>query len=352
VELMQFHEPGISNYSELLLNKYQDILYVGAQEAIFALNALNISQKQLEVHWKASDETKADCIEKGRSKEKECFNYVRVLQHLTYDTLYVCGTNAFKPTCDYVNLTAFDFLWIKKDGRGKCPFDPTHTYTSTMVDGELYAGTTYNFLGSEFIISRNYFYSHLQTESDIPWLHEPNFVHADVIRNSPFDNKDDGDKVYFFFTELSVEYDFLLNLQVPRIARVCVLKVILTMFPQLLENLETPQNTQNSKFVYASSNSGVVQVPLAFCRKHSSCGECVLARDPYCAWSPSEHACVALSEALNCTRSPATQEEAQLNFSDLEHSINELVKFMSFSQQNGKQSEPALDTITSNASTD
>ncbi|XP_042542728.1 semaphorin-4D-like [Dipodomys spectabilis] len=509
VELMQFHEPGISNYSELLLNKYKDILYVGAQEAIFALNALNISQKQLEVYWKASDETKAECIEKGRSKETECLNYVRVLHQFTSTFLYVCGTNAFKPLCQFLNLTAFDFLWIKKDGRGKCPFDPTHTYTSTMVDGELYAGTTYNFLGSQFIISRNYFYSHLQTESDIPWLHEPNFVHADVIRNSPFDNKDDGDKVYFFFTELSVEYDFLLNLQVPRIARVCVddqggqkilqnkwtsflkakllcsqpdrglifniLKdafvlrhlrakepVIYALFmpqlnnvglsavctyalstveavfsrgkylqkfrvdsypkwviyhgevptprpgmcinsetraanynssldlpdktllfvrdhplieesvtpignrpilvtkdvnytqivvdrtlaldknfydvmfigtargtlhkavqlekgmhiieeTQLFRNSEPVQNLllsskKNIKFVYASSNSGVVQVPLAFCRKHSSCGECVLARDPYCAWSPSEHACVALSEALNCTRRTCIQD--------------------------------------------
>ncbi|XP_048194719.1 semaphorin-4D-like [Perognathus longimembris pacificus] len=509
VELLQFHEPGVFNYSELLLNRYKDTLYVGAREAIFALNALNISQKQLETQWKASDERKADCIEKGRSKETECLNYVRVLQQFTSTFLYVCGTNAFQPTCQFLNLTAFDFLWIKKDGRGKCPFSPAHTYTSVMVDGELYAGTTYNFLGSEFIISRNYFYSHLQTESDIPWLYEPNFVHADVIRNSRDGFKDDDDKVYFFFTEVSVEYYFLFNLQVPRIARVCVddqggqkilqnkwtsfLKakllcsqpdlglifnivkdafvlhppraeepVIYALFvPQLnnvgmsaictyalstveavfshgkylqkasvhsypkwvtyhgevptprpgmcinsetraanynsslhlpdktllfirdhpliaesvtpignkpilvkkdvnytqivvdrtqaldknfydvmfigtahgtlhkavqlqngmhiieetrlFQNSEPVQNLllsskKGSKFAYASCNSGVVQVPLAFCRKHSSCEECVLARDPYCAWSPSEGACVALPEAQGCTRRTCIQD--------------------------------------------
>ncbi|KAM4877794.1 semaphorin-4D-like [Thomomys bottae] len=65
---------------------------------------------------------------------------------------------------------------------------------------------------------------------------------------------------------------------------------------------------KGSKFVYASSNSGVVQVPLAFCRKHSSCGECVLARDPYCAWSPSEDACMALPKTRDCTSRTCIQD--------------------------------------------
>lgn len=46
---MQFHEPGISNYSALLLSEDKDTLYVGAREAVFALNAHNISRKQHEV---------------------------------------------------------------------------------------------------------------------------------------------------------------------------------------------------------------------------------------------------------------------------------------------------------------
>ncbi|KAM4876408.1 semaphorin-4D-like [Thomomys bottae] len=110
VDLTQFNEPGIFNYSELLLNEYKDTLYVGAREAIFALSMLNISQKKQEVHWKASAKTKADCVGKGRSKETECFNYMRVLQQLTYDVLYVCGTNAFQPVCDYLVSTQIHFM--------------------------------------------------------------------------------------------------------------------------------------------------------------------------------------------------------------------------------------------------
>lgn len=46
---MQFHEPGIFNYSALLLSEDEGTLFVGAREAVFALNAHNISKKQHEV---------------------------------------------------------------------------------------------------------------------------------------------------------------------------------------------------------------------------------------------------------------------------------------------------------------
>lgn len=46
---MKFHEPGIFNYSSLLMSEDKDTLYVGAREAVFAVNALDISEKQHEV---------------------------------------------------------------------------------------------------------------------------------------------------------------------------------------------------------------------------------------------------------------------------------------------------------------
>lgn len=46
---MQFHEPGIFNYSALLMSEDKDTLYVGAREAVFALNALDVSEKRHEV---------------------------------------------------------------------------------------------------------------------------------------------------------------------------------------------------------------------------------------------------------------------------------------------------------------
>ncbi|XP_075405934.1 semaphorin-4D isoform X1 [Tenrec ecaudatus] len=221
VGLVHFHEPGIFNYSAFLLSEHKDTLYVGAREAVFALNALDIAEKQHEVYWKVSEDKKTKCAEKGKSKQTECLNYIRVLQTLDANTLYVCGTNAFQPMCDYLSLTSFTFLGKNEDGKAKCPFDPAQSYSSIMVDGDLYSGTSYNFLGSEPIISRHSSQSPLRTEYAIPWLNEPSFVFADVIRRNFSDTEGEDDKVYFFFMEVSVEYEFVFKLMIPRIARVC-----------------------------------------------------------------------------------------------------------------------------------
>ncbi|XP_060618011.2 semaphorin-4D [Anolis sagrei] len=221
VHLVHFQEPETFNYSTLLLNEYKDILYVGAREVIFALNSLNISEKKQEVFWKVTENQKTRCAEKGKSKQTECLNYIRVLQQLSDTSLYVCGTNAFQPVCDHLNLTSFKLVGRNDDGKGRCPFDPAQSYTSVMVDGDLYSGTSYNFLGSEPIISRNSLQNPLRTEYAIPWLNEPHFVFSDVIRADPNSAGEEDDKVYFFFTEVSVEYEFLGKLMIPRIARVC-----------------------------------------------------------------------------------------------------------------------------------
>ncbi|XP_074923303.1 semaphorin-4D isoform X3 [Chelonoidis abingdonii] len=221
VQLVHFQEPEVFNYSTLLLSDDKDVLYVGAREVIFALNSVNIAEKHHELYWKVTEDKKTKCADKGKSKQTECLNYVRVLQPLNDDVLYVCGTNAFQPICDHLNLMSFELRGKNEDGKGRCPFDPAQSYTSVMVDGELYSGTSYNFLGSEPIISRNSHQSPLRTEYAIPWLNEPSFVFADVIRADRNSTEEDDDKVYFFFTEMSVEYEFVGKLMIPRISRVC-----------------------------------------------------------------------------------------------------------------------------------
>lgn len=39
--------------------------------------------------------------------------------------------------------------------------------------------------------------------------------------------------------------------------------------------------------LYAASYATLAQLPVANCSLHESCGACLLARDPYCAWSGS-----------------------------------------------------------------
>ncbi|XP_075067236.1 semaphorin-4D isoform X2 [Mixophyes fleayi] len=222
INLMRFQVQGVFNYSMLLLSEDKDVLYVGAREVLFAVNSLNISEKQQEAYWKVPKESNELCGKKGKSEQSECLNYIRVLQPLKEDFLYVCGTNAFQPICKHLEISKFMFVEKEEDGKGRCPFDPAQSYTSVLVDEELYSGTSYTFLGSEPIILRyTNPQSQVRTEYAVPWLNEPIFVHSDVIRAPQNDPDGDDDKVYFFFNEVSVEYEFVNKLLIPRIARVC-----------------------------------------------------------------------------------------------------------------------------------
>uniref|UniRef100_A0A669DVC4 Semaphorin 4D n=1 Tax=Oreochromis niloticus TaxID=8128 RepID=A0A669DVC4_ORENI len=220
--LMEFSEPGIFNYSTLLLSEERDALYVGAREAIFELSKKNVTVRNKKVQWPVTEISMNMCTLKGKSKERECLNYIRVLQAVDDTRLYVCGTHAFQPQCDYLYFGNFSLHGKPEDGRGKCSFDPSQSFTTVMADGVLYSGTAYNFLGSEPIISRySPTQSLLRTEYSTSWLNEPSFVFADVIREGENGADGEDDKIYFFFTEVSVEYEFFGKLFIPRVARVC-----------------------------------------------------------------------------------------------------------------------------------
>ncbi|KAM9338029.1 semaphorin-4D isoform 2-T2 [Symphorus nematophorus] len=222
LDLMEFSEPDIFNYTTLLLSEKKDALYVGAREAIFELSKKNVTVRNNKVQWTVAENPMAMCTLKGKSKEIDCPNYIRVLQVVDDERLYVCGTHAFQPQCDYLNLADFSLSGRPEDGRGKCSFDPSQSLTTVMVDGELYSGTSYNFLGSEPIISRySPSQSLLRTEYSTSWLKEPSFVFADVIREGTNSADGEDDKIYYFFTEVSVEYEFFGKLLIPRVARVC-----------------------------------------------------------------------------------------------------------------------------------
>ncbi|NWI13838.1 SEM4A protein, partial [Crypturellus soui] len=152
--------------------------------------------------------------------QTECFNFMRVLVALNQSHLYACGTFAFSPACAYVDLENFTLVASGRgqpylDGKGQCPFDPQHTHTALLADGELYAGTMNNFQGNEPIISRSLgARTPLKTDAFLRWLA------ADAAFVASFSAPGD-DKVYFFFEETAAEFDFFERLLVARVARVC-----------------------------------------------------------------------------------------------------------------------------------
>uniref|UniRef100_A0A3P8T0H4 Semaphorin-1A n=1 Tax=Amphiprion percula TaxID=161767 RepID=A0A3P8T0H4_AMPPE len=217
-----FREEGVFNYSTMLLREDLDLLVLGAREAVYALDLNDISKKHASVKWEVTQQQKDECKNKGKDPETECLNYIRILHKTEDDRMYVCGTNAFDPECDYMSYADGELTLEKKaeDGKGKCPFDPFQRYASIMVDNDLYSATSMNFLGSEPILMRSSPVS-IRTEFKSSWLNEPHFVSMAQMPESDKSEEGDDDKVYLFFSETAVECDCYNKLVVSRVARVC-----------------------------------------------------------------------------------------------------------------------------------
>uniref|UniRef100_A0A8C2JW94 Si:ch211-129c21.1 n=1 Tax=Cyprinus carpio TaxID=7962 RepID=A0A8C2JW94_CYPCA len=220
--VITFKEEGVWNYSTMLIREDLGLLVLGAREAIYALDINDISVAKSKVPWKVTEEKQKECTSKGKHPDIDCRNYVRMLHQMNDSLMYVCGTNAFSPTCDYITYGdgRLKLEGKQEDGRGKCPFDPFQRSSSVMVDQDLYSATSLNFLGSEPVILRTSPFP-LRTLFKSSWLNEPNFVYMDVVPESEDNPEGDDDKVYMFFSENAVEYDFYNKLVVSRVARVC-----------------------------------------------------------------------------------------------------------------------------------
>ncbi|KAM8921042.1 semaphorin-4A [Pelodytes ibericus] len=63
---------------------------------------------------------------------------------------------------------------------------------------------------------------------------------------------------------------------------------------ELLPNqapIESLLLSASKRVLYIGYSSGILQVPLANCTVYSTCFDCILARDPYCAWDRQNHQC-------------------------------------------------------------
>ncbi|KAK9980174.1 hypothetical protein ABG768_013557 [Culter alburnus] len=214
-----FREEGVWNYTTMLLREDLNMLILGAREAIFALDLDDITVRKAMVNWPVSEEKQKGCSIKGKDATNDCKNYIRILHKRDNDKMYVCGTNAFNPTCAYMSYLNGELKLDNKqeDGKGKCPFDPFQRYASEMVDGELYSATSLNFLGSDPVMMRS---TGEIIRTDY-WFNEPNFVRMAYIPEGKSSPEGDDDKIYLFFSETAVEYDSLFKVDVSRVARVC-----------------------------------------------------------------------------------------------------------------------------------
>lgn len=144
----------VSNSTTFWLEEQQKVLYVGARNAIFALNTNNINDQSMKmIKWEAVPAKTKDCLNKHGQGFENCHNYIRFLRRFNGTHLYACGTYAFLPHCAYIDIKRFT-LSAPFEGKDSCPYDPTVGYTGVVADNKIYTATLYGFQGRQADIKK------------------------------------------------------------------------------------------------------------------------------------------------------------------------------------------------------
>ncbi|XP_029683127.1 semaphorin-3D isoform X1 [Takifugu rubripes] len=218
-----------SGYDALLLDEDRGWLLVGGRDHIYLLRPDSLELLAPTIYWPAAREDVERCRLAGKSPQADCANFVRLLQPFNETHVYACGTGAFHPQCTHVHVglstqePSFTLSPVVESGRGKCPFSPSEPFAAHLTGGELYSGTSVDFMGANAgifrTVARGGGRPYIRTEAyDQNWLNEPDFVSAFSI---PDTHSADDDKVYFFFKERAVEADQWDKRVYSRVARVC-----------------------------------------------------------------------------------------------------------------------------------
>ncbi|CAH7017892.1 semaphorin-6A isoform X3 [Phodopus roborovskii] len=191
-------------------------LYIAARDHIYTVDIDTSHTEEIycskKLTWKSRQADVDTCRMKGKHKD-ECHNFIKVLLKKNDDTLFVCGTNAFNPSCRNYKIDTLETFGDEFSGMARCPYDAKHANIALFADGKLYSATVTDFLAIDAVIYRSLGDSPtLRTvKHDSKWLKEPYFVQA----------VDYGDYIYFFFREIAVEYNTMGKVVFPRVAQVC-----------------------------------------------------------------------------------------------------------------------------------
>ncbi|XP_041642780.1 semaphorin-6A isoform X2 [Cheilinus undulatus] len=215
------HKPGRNNTQRhkldiqliMIMNR---TLYIAARDHIYTVDTDSANSDEIffskKMTWKSRQADVDTCRMKGKHKD-ECHNFIKVLLQQNNDTLFVCGTNAFNPSCRTYKTDTLEALGEEISGMARCPYDAKHANVALFADGKLYSATVTDFLAIDAVIYRSLGDSPtLRTvKHDSKWLKEPYFVQAVNY----------GDFIYFFFREIAMEYNTMGKVVFPRVARVC-----------------------------------------------------------------------------------------------------------------------------------
>ncbi|XP_029920673.1 semaphorin-4E-like [Myripristis murdjan] len=218
VPMKKFSGAGFTNLSSMLAREDLGQLLVGGREMVLSLNMSDIGEMIGKTQWLVSPSARQNCLME-HGDIKECDNYIKSMHRTDDGNLYVCGTNAFSPSCDYMSFNNSHLVMENRRdfGTGKVPLDPNQRHTSLLVEDTLYSATYTDFWGTQPVFQKSGPKT-LKTDSSGSWLNDPTFASMSLVETGANSEEGEDDSIFLFFTEKALERDRTL---VSRVARVC-----------------------------------------------------------------------------------------------------------------------------------
>ncbi|KRZ78084.1 Semaphorin-5A [Trichinella papuae] len=211
--IASFETDDISHYGPLFIDPSRGFLIVGARDAILKITLDSLVTLQ-RVDVPVSSDQIDRCYGGGKDKVKDCRNFIRMIAQESNNSLLICSTGAFRPTCSIRSMENFNLIGKIEDGIGYAPYDPKYSLAYVITESkQVIVGVSLNFVGSdEAIVRIRPANKQLRTmKNDKFSLNKPYFVAAFEI--GPF--------VYFFFHEIAIEHFSHRQIRYSRVARLC-----------------------------------------------------------------------------------------------------------------------------------
>ncbi|XP_069041513.1 semaphorin-7A [Lepisosteus oculatus] len=196
----RFIFPKPENYTTVLHQDGSDVIYIGGQAVVYALNFTDLRAKDPKILVTLDENAKEACLGKPTVLKEQCENFITVIQRVN-DSLVVCGTNAGSPKC-WLMVNDTELSDTTTNGQMMAPADisppfPSQRVVSLSAEGNLYSALSATGRQGGFI--RRAYGSQKLLKSEDKWLHNPQFAGAAVIPAMPRHLEE----IYFFFSEIN-----------------------------------------------------------------------------------------------------------------------------------------------------
>ncbi|KAG7276248.1 hypothetical protein CRUP_018630 [Coryphaenoides rupestris] len=202
--------PAHQNHTVFFRHETKDVLYLGGTDVVLEID---VDSNNVIGEFPLKRSTNEEC------SQGTCGNVITVIQDFQ-DSLFVCGTNGFKPQCWklYSQVHNLSSKIVESyDGTGISPYVYTQNSLSLTVEGDLYAAAPSERDGSSLQFRRKAG-SRTHVWMYDKWVLEPTFVAASWVKRK---QDPDNEKIYIFFREKNSDNSPEADPWVTRVARVC-----------------------------------------------------------------------------------------------------------------------------------